>query len=106
MDPEFLLDYAVVVASLSLIFLAVARIVSRRRARNFSSRLTKRNALTYALHLVNDDEGMLAVQLGVPIGELLDYLHGKQDVPFAVFRKAIHLVLEKTQAGDATEREV
>ena len=66
----------------------------------------KRNAVTYALFVVKRDEAMLAAHLAIPIGELADYLHGKQEVPIAVARQAIHLVLEKTEANDATRREV
>ena len=66
----------------------------------------KRNAVTYALFVLNRDEGMLAAHLGLRIGELADYLHGTQEVPIAVARQAIHLVLEKTRAEDATRCEV
>jgi hypothetical protein len=108
MDQEFLLYYAVAVLFLSLIFLAAAGIVRRLMARDFlrMPANTKRNALTYALHLVNHDEGMLAEHLGIPAGELLDYLHGKQEVPIPVLRKAIRLVLKKTNADNATQRDV
>ena len=108
MDQEFLLDYAVAVVSLSLVFLAAAAILSRLLPRNFSrmSPHTKRNALMYALYLLNRDEAMLAADLGIPIGELVDYLLGQQEVPIAVVRKAIRLVLEKSKADKATQREV
>ena len=108
MDQEFLLYYAVAVLSLSLIFLAAAGIVRRLMARSFLRMPpnTKRNALTYALYVVNQDKGMLAANLGIPTGELVDYLHGKQEVPIAIVRQAIRLVLEKTKADNATQREV
>ena len=108
MDQEFLLDYAVAVVSLSLIFLAAAGILSRLIARNFVRMRphTKRNALTYALHMVNQDEGLLAVHLRIPKGELVDYLNGKQEVPIQVVRQAIRLILEKTEADKTTQREV
>ena len=106
MDPEFLLAYAAIVATLSLIFLGVAAIVGRLSARNFSARLTKRNALTYALHVVNDDQRVLAAHLAIQAVELVDYLRGKREVPIPVFRKAIQLILDKTQADDATQGEV
>jgi hypothetical protein len=108
MDPEFLLGYAVAVVSLSLVFLAAVGIARRLMERNFLRMppSTKRNAITYALHLMNQDEGMLAEHLGIPIGELLDYLHGEQEVPIPVLRKAIRLILEKTGADHATQREV
>ena len=106
MDQEFLLDYAVAVVSLSLIFVAAAGIVSRLRARNFSRMHTKRNALTYALYVVDHDERVLAEHLGIPVEDLLAYLHGKQEVPPRVLRKAIRLVLEKTKADNATQRDV
>jgi hypothetical protein len=67
---------------------------------------TKRNAVMYALFVIHRDEAMLAAHLRIPIGELADYLHGKQEVPMAVVRQAIRLVLEKTRADDATRREV
>jgi hypothetical protein len=108
MDQEFLLYYAVAVLSLSLVFLAAAGIVRRFVARNFSRMPanTKRNAITYALHIVNYDGRILAEHLGIPIGELLDYLEGKQEVPIPVLRKAIRLVLKKTKADNATQRDV
>ena len=108
MEQEFLLYYAVAVLSLSVVFLAAAGIVRRFMARNFLRMppSTKRNALTYALHLVNHDEGLLAEDLGIAIGELRDYLHGKHEVPIPVVRRAIRLILEKTRADNATQREV
>jgi hypothetical protein len=108
MDQEFLLYYAVAAVSLSFVFLAAAGIVRRLMARNFSRMPpnTKRNALTYALQVVNHDEGILAEHLGIPAGELLDYLQGKQEVPIPVLRNAIRLILEKTSADHATQREV
>jgi hypothetical protein len=108
MDQGFLLYYAVAVLSLSLVFLAAAGIVRRLIARNFLRMApnTKRNALTYALHVVDDDEGILAEQLGIPIGELFDYLHGKQEVPIPVLRTAIRLILKKTKVDNATQRDV
>jgi len=108
MDQEFLLYYAVAVLSLSLIFLAAAGIVRRLIARSFlrMSPNTKRNALTYALYVVNQEKGMLAAHLGIPIAELVNYLHGMQEVPIAVVRQAVRLVLEKTKADNATQREV
>jgi hypothetical protein len=108
MDQEFLLYYAVAVLSLSLVFLAAAGIVRRLIARNFLRMApnTKRNALTYALHVMNHDEGLLAEHLGIPIVELLDYLQGKQEVPVPVLRNAIRLVLKKTEADNATQRDV
>jgi len=66
----------------------------------------KRNAVTYALFVLNRDGAMLAAHLGIPIGELADYLQGTQEVPIAVARQAIHLVLEKARTDDATRREV
>jgi hypothetical protein len=72
----------------------------------FLFRHTKRNALLYALHVVDHHEGMLASHLEISIGELVDYLHGKQEIPMAVFRQAIRLVLEKTKADAATQCEV
>ena len=72
----------------------------------FLLKYTKRNALTYALLVVNFDEGMLAAHLGIPMAALVDYLHGKQEVPMAVFRQAIRLLLEKTKVYAATQREV
>jgi hypothetical protein len=72
----------------------------------FLLKYTKRNALTYALLVVNFDEGMLAAHLGIPMAALVDYLHGKQEVPMAVFRQAIRLLLEKTKVDAATQREV
>jgi AcrR family transcriptional regulator len=60
----------------------------------------------YALYLINRDEAMLAAHLGISIGALLDYLQGKQEVPIAVVRQAIRVVLEKTRADNATRREV
>ena len=108
MDREFLLYYAVAVLSLSLVFIVAAGIARRFVTRDFS-RIppnTKRNALTYALHVVNHDEGRLAEHLGIPIGELLDYLQGRQEVPIPVLRNAIRLVLEKTKADNATQRDV
>ena len=59
-----------------------------------------------ALYAVNRDEAMLAAHLGIPIGELVDYLHGNQEVPIAVVRQAVRLALEKTRADNATQREV
>jgi hypothetical protein len=108
MDEEFLSYYAVAVLCLSLVFLAAAGIARRLIARSFLRMPpnTKRNALTYALLLVNRDEGILAEHLGIPIGELIDYLDGKQEVPIPVVRKAIRLVLEKTRADKATQGEV
>ena len=67
---------------------------------------TKRNAVMYALFVINGDEAMLAAHLGIPVSELVDYLRGKQEVPMAVVRPAICLVLEKTGADKATRREV
>jgi hypothetical protein len=108
MDQEFLLYYAVAVLSVSLIFLAAAGIVRRLMARDLLRMApnTKRNALTYALHVVNNDQAILAEHLGIAMGELLDYLDGKQDVPIPVLRKAIRLVLKKTNADNATQRDV
>jgi hypothetical protein len=108
MDAEFLLYYTLAILGLTLVLMAAAGIVRRFVARNFSRMPpnTKRNALTYALHLVNHDEAMLAEHLGIPIRELLDYLRGKQEVPVPVLRKAIRLVLEKTKTDNATERDV
>jgi hypothetical protein len=108
MDQEFLLYYAVAVLSLSLVFLAVAGIVRRLIARNFLRMApnTKRNALTYALQVVNHDERLLAEHLGIRLGELLDYLHGRQEVPIPILRNAIRLVLKKTKADNATQRDV
>ncbi|MNC99650.1 hypothetical protein D3C83_180080 [compost metagenome] len=56
--------------------------------------------------MINRDEARLAAHLGIPISELVDYLHGKQEVPIAVVGQAIRLVLEKTKADNATRREV
>jgi hypothetical protein len=67
---------------------------------------TKRNALTYALCLLNHDQRLLASYLGIPVGELVDYLDAKHEVPLPVLRKAICLALEKTQADKPTRREV
>jgi hypothetical protein len=102
MDEVFLLYYAVAVLSSSLVFIAATSIVRRLSARKFSSRLTKRNALMYALYLVNRDEGLLAVHLGIPRAELVDYLGGTQEIPIPIFREAIQLILEKTQANNGT----
>jgi hypothetical protein len=108
MDAEFLLYYAVAVLALSLVFIAAAGIVRRLAARDLlrMAPSTKRNALTYALHVVNQDEGLLAEHLGIPLGELLDYLQGRQEVPVSVLRIAIRLILQKTEADNATQREV
>jgi hypothetical protein len=108
MDQEFLLYYAMAVLSLSLVFLAAVGIVRRLMARNFLRMApnTKRNALTYALHVVNHDERLLAEHLGIRLAELLDYLHGRQEVPIPVLRNAIRLVLKKTNADNATQRDV
>jgi hypothetical protein len=72
----------------------------------FLWKYTKRNALTYALVVVDFDERMLAAHLGIPMAALVDYLHGKEEVPMAVFRQAIHLLMEKTKVDAATQREV
>lgn len=72
----------------------------------FLLKYTKRNALTYALVVIDFDERMLAAHLGIPMAALVDYLHGKQEVPIAVFRQAIRLLLEKTKVDAATRREV
>ena len=108
MEREFLLYYAVAVLCLSLVFVVAAGFVRRFVTRDFSGMPpnTKRNALTYALHLVDHDEKILAEHLGIPIGELLDYLQGRQEVPLPVLRNAIRLVLEKTKADNATQRDV
>ena len=108
MDQEFLLYYALAVLSLEPRLSRGGRHRAQAQARNFLRMPpnTKRNAVTYALQVVNHDEGMLAEHLGIPIGELLDYLEGKQEVPIPVVRNAIRLILTKTNADNATQRDV
>ena len=67
---------------------------------------TKRNALTYALQTLNHDEGALAAHLGVPIAQVVDYLHGKQEIPIPILQKAIRLVLTQTKTDNATQSAV
>ena len=101
MDQEFLLYYAVAVLSLSLVFLAAVGIVRRLMARNFLRMApnTKRNALTYALHVVDDDEGSYSPSSSGFRSASCSTISmaGRRFIP--VLRNAIRLLSEKNQSG-------
>lgn len=67
---------------------------------------SKRNAVTYALYTLNHDEAALAAYLGICVDEVVNYLHGEQEVPVPVLLKTTRLLLERTKADVATQRDV
>ena len=67
---------------------------------------SKRNGLTYALFTLDHDETALAAYLGVSVQELVNYLHGQNEVPIPILLKAVRLVLARTKADNATQSAV